>query len=486
MSAALLAGVGVAAADAGPPADSRGDSTSAPPDPGPARTSAPHKTKPDKTALAKAKPVRPKARPEHPTHRKRTSNPGASAPTDDAGAKPDKPARVELPDRRSAVHTHRWAPPQNDTRVTTTTVRGVAAAEPTDKAVTPTRPTLVGLITSVVFGVLSGFERIVTGPPALPVGSTVSVRSSSLQITKTMSVPANWYYPAGNDPPERMILLQHGFLAIGPMYSYTAARLAEDTHSIVVTPTLTSNPLADGGLWLGGDGMHQSVADLFVGDRVALTNSALAAGYAEQYHLDPVEAVLPRKFALAGHSLGGALVSGAAGHLADNGAADDLVGVILLDGVPTGDQLPNALTKLAAYEEKTGRFIPVREIGAPWNLWNSVSNVNQSLSSARPGHFNGVILSGGVHMDSMQGGNPLIQFLAYVLAGFPLAQNPPAVHELMVSWLDAWFAPRPGVDDDRVPGSTFTIETPNGTAIATVLGTAPAATNRVGAAGVAA
>jgi len=258
------------------------------------------------------------------------------------------------------------------------------------------------------------------------------------------------------------------------MYSYTAARLAESTNSIVVTPTLTSNPFADGGLWLGGDGMHTAVADLFVGNRAALTASALAAGYAEQYNLDPADAVLPEKFALAGHSLGGALVSGVAGHLVDNGAADDLVGVILLDGVPTGDQLPNALTKLAAYEKKTGRYIPVREIGAPLNSWNSLSNVNESLTQARPDHFNGVILAGGVHMDSMQGHNLLIQFAAYIAAGFPQKQNPPAVQELMVDWLDDWFEGHPEVDDDLVPGSTITIPTPNGPATGTVIGTPPA------------
>ena len=167
-------------------------------------------------------------------------------------------------------------------------------------------------------------------------------------------------------------------------------------------------------------------------------------------------------------------MSGVAGRLVDNGAADDLVGVILLDGVPTEDQLPNALTKLAAYEKKTGRDIPVREIGAPWNLWNSLSNVNESLSQARPNHFNGVILTGGVHMDSMQGHNPLIQFAAYIAAGFPQSQNPPAVQELMVDWLDDWFEGHPKVDDDLVAGSTVTIDTPKGPATGTVIGTPPA------------
>ncbi|MDT5322964.1 MAG: hypothetical protein QOF25_116, partial [Mycobacterium sp.] len=99
----------------------------------------------------------------------------------------------------------------------------------------------------------------------------------------------------------------------------------------------------------------------------ALTESALDAGYATRYGLDPDAAQLPQQFALAGHSLGANLVSGAAGFLAENDAADDLVGVILLDGVPIGDTLPNALANLDTYEATGGHYIPIREIGAPWN-----------------------------------------------------------------------------------------------------------------------
>ena len=302
----------------------------------------------------------------------------------------------------------------------------------------------------------------------------MTVRNSSLQITDGLTVPANWYYPEGDEPPDRLILLQHGFLAIGPMYSYTAARLAESTNSIVVTPTLTSNPFADGGLWLGGDGMHQAVADLFVGSRTALTASALAAGYAEQYNLDPAEAVLPEKFALAGHSLGGG--SGFGGYRASGRQRCGRRPGGCHPARRRADRRPTAerADQTCGIREGTNRFIPVREIGAPLNLWNSLSNVNESLTQARPDHFNGVILAGGVHMDSMQGHNPLIQFFAYVAAGFPQAQNPPAVQELMVDWLDDWFADHPDVDDDLVPGSTITIDTPKGPATGTVIGTPPA------------
>jgi hypothetical protein len=348
-------------------------------------------------------------------------------------------------------------------------------AAPAKPAAAP-QPSMVGLISSAVFNVLSTAERLVNGPPTVPPESTVTVRSSTLDIGSGSVVPADWYYPAGDKPPTRLILLQHGFFAIGPMYSYTAANLAERTNSVVVAPTLTSNPLADGALWLGGAGMHAAIAGLFVGDRDALTASAVAAGYADQYHLDPAEAALPRQFALAGHSLGGALVSSVAGYLADNGAAADLVGVILLDGVPTGDQLSGALEKLKAYEAKTGRFIPVREIGAPRNVWNEPSNANEALSAARPDRYAGVVLDGGVHMDSMQGGNPLIQFVAYVAAGFPQKQNPPAVQELSATWLNQWFTGRTGIGDELVAGSTITIDTPAGPASAVVIGNPPAVT----------
>ena len=362
-----------------------------------------------------------------------------------------------------------------DTRPSTSPLRSQSAA--ITAAAEPAQPTpLVSAITTVFFNTVTGLETIVTGPPRLPPNSTVTVKTSTLQIADGQDVPANWYYPSGDTPPERMILLQHGLLAIGPMYSYTAAFLAEGTDSIVVTPTLTSNPYATGGLWLGGDAEHEAVAGLFVGDRAALTTSAIAAGYGDQYDFGGAAPTLPVPFALVGHSLGGALVSGATGYLADDpsGAADNLVGVILLDGVPIGDQLTNALVKLDAYQSRTGHYIPVREIGAPLNFWNSTSNVNEALTDARPNDYNGVVLDGGVHMDSMLGGNQVIQFAAYVAAGFPQPQNPPAVQKLASTWLLDWFDGCP-VEGclDPAPGSPIEIDTPAGPATGVVLGGPP-------------
>jgi hypothetical protein len=338
----------------------------------------------------------------------------------------------------------------------------------------------VANIGSAAFNTVQSLETVVTGPPVVPPGSKVTVHTSTIQLDNGETVPANWYFPETTDgaPPKQMILLQHGFLAQGPMYSYTAAALAESTDSVVVTPTLSSNPFAGDDYWLGGSGMAASIGDLFEGNRTALTDSALAAGYGEAYDF-PVGAPprLPQKFALMGHSLGANLVSGAAGTLATDCdetscAADDLVGVILLDGVPMGNTLPDALDELDAKQTLTG-YIPVREIGAPLNAWNSLSPVNEQLTAARPGEFNGIVLDGGVHSDAMSGGNPLIQFALYVAAGFPEPQNPPAVQDLSAEWLNEWFASDPVEGNAPEPGTTVDVDTPNGTAHGVVIGSPP-------------
>jgi hypothetical protein len=58
--------------------------------------------------------------------------------------------------------------------------------------------------------------------------------------------------------------------------------------------------------------MQQAVADMMLGDRVALTTSATAAGY---------QGVLPQRFLLAGERLGGGFAAEVAARTVDNGAA---------------------------------------------------------------------------------------------------------------------------------------------------------------------
>ena len=118
------------------------------------------------------------------------------------------------------------------------------------------------------------------------------------------TVPADWYFPTGAEAPNGVIWLQHGFIAGAGWYDKLATQLAVQTNSIVVAPTLSSNPLTSGGKWLNGDVMQHAVADLLA-DRTALTASAAAAAG------HPVE--LPDRIVLAGHSAGGGLAATVAG-----------------------------------------------------------------------------------------------------------------------------------------------------------------------------
>jgi len=333
-------------------------------------------------------------------------------------------------------------------------------------------PTLGDLIGAAIFNTFEVVEKFVVGPPALPRYSTVTVRTSTLQINGH-PVDANWYFPAG--APQGVIYLQHGVMAIGPMYSYTAAYLAEKTNSVVLTPTLTSNLFASDGFWLGGAPAQQDVAALFLGNRDALTASALAAGYAHQYGPG---SVLPTKFVLAGHSLGGTTTSGAAGFYAqavtDGGIDNNQAGVILFDAT-AGTALPAALEKLNGLK----RYVPVLEIGAPRNNFDT-------LTASRPRNFNGVVLNGGVHMDSLQGGNPLVEFASYLFTlGFPRPQNPPATQILAAGWINDMLAGRLDASTGACtsakcqgtyagPGETVVINTAKGTATAVVIGQRPA------------
>ncbi|KUI30308.1 hypothetical protein AU195_00920 [Mycobacterium sp. IS-1496] len=347
-------------------------------------------------------------------------------------------------------------------------------------------PPVVKAFGSVVFDFLGAVTKVITGPPQLPPGSTVTVRTSTLEIADGRRVSADWYFPDTDEPPTRIIYLQHGFLANGTMYSHTAAYLAERTNSVVVAPTLTSNPFRTDDFWLGGDPMYRAVAELFTGDREALNASAVAAGYTTRYG---ATATLPQDFVLVGHSLGGGLVAGASGHYARfvtaNGEANHLAGVISLDGVPPRtDIVGNSLQALDA----TGTYVPFLELHAPTNYLNSTSNITQALNAGRAGKFHGVELNGGVHMDSMLGGNPVIQLSAYLVAGFPEPQNPPAAQHLMAGWINDMFAGRIDADTGTctgadctgiygLPGSRVEIPTRKGRATATVLGT-PVATSR--------
>lgn len=334
-----------------------------------------------------------------------------------------------------------------------------ASATASQTAATPPRQTLLSILGAVVFNLYSFAIRFVAGPPLLPPGSTVTVRSSELEIDcgDGYEVPADWYVPEGVTPT-RLIYLQHGFLAAGPFYSYTAARLAEATHSIVVTTSLTSNFLACDGCWVGGTQMHKAVADLFLPGNTALADSALAAGYASTL-LSGVTKVV-----LMGHSAGGGLAAGTAGYMTQNGTIDRLAGVVMLDGVGFGTVMPAALAKLP--DE-----VPIYNLAGKSYYWNMNGATGAALKQERPGMFTGVRLLNGLHSDTMVGGNLLIQIGLYLVTGFSQPENVKAAEILSAAWVNDMFAggPTPGSPYYGVDGDTLEIDTPAGTATAFVL-----------------
>lgn len=410
----------------------------------------------------------------------------ADVPPADGDTEPSKaPATADAPQPAGAVDAPAVGAPASPLGGAQTSVVGQRVSATLDAPGTLAAPaprSLQEVFQSLMMEIIGAAVRFVSGPPVVPRDSNVTVRSSRLEITEGRTIRADWYYPDGAEPPQRLIYLQHGYLGIGPMYSYTAAWLAERTNSIVVAPTLSSNRYVKDGFWLGDDQVYRATADLLLGDRDALTASAVAAGFARKYGAD---ATLPESFTLVGHSLGAGVAAGAAGYYADavtaGGATNRLAGIILLDGAPPGNVLPEALDKL----DGLGGYIPVLELGAPRD--GETRRVDAALNAHRPGHFNGVVLDNGEHLDSMQGGSWLIQFVSYLYQGFPTEQNKSAAQTLIAGWINDIFAGRIDPSTGRCetgecagiyadPGAPVSVSTPKGPATGVVIGTAAAPT----------
>ncbi len=374
------------------------------------------------------------------------SSPDPSETAEPADTTPAKEVTDAQPATSPAVAQVSPSSKASEPRLATAVLSSAASAITATAAEVPAAPagaslndllgSLPDLVQSIVYDFVGVVVTIASGPPVVPPGSKVTVRSSTLELAEGHTVPADWYYPDTDEPPQRIILLQHGFLGVSAMYSWTAAFLAESTNSVVVVPTLSSNRYVEGGFWLGDDQVYRATANLFLGDRDALTASALAAGYGRQYGAG---VALPDQFVLVGHSLGGGVVSGAAGYYADaiiaSGAENHLAGVILLDAAPPGDTLPNALDKLHGLDT----YIPVLELGAPKA---AISKVDVALNEDRPGNFNGMVLTDGKHLDAMQGGTLIIQLASHIYQGFPTPQNQAAAQTLIAGWTNDIFAGR--------------------------------------------
>ena len=170
--------------------------------------------------------------------------------------------------------------------------------------------------------------------------SGVQVGHSRLEIPGAFignTVAADWYFPTqadGTIDAQGVIWLQHGFGARNTFYSALATDLAQRTNSIVVAPNLSSLPFTFSGGCLICSTSQQAVADVFLDpDRIALTDSALAAGYK-----GPLSD-LTGAFVLAGHSAGGGFATATAADYVSKGTVGqdaDLLGVVMFDGVSNG------------------------------------------------------------------------------------------------------------------------------------------------------
>jgi lipocalin len=210
-------------------------------------------------------------------------------------------------------------------------------------------------------------------------GITVKAARSSLAIPygpEGYVTSAVWYFPTqanGTVSAKGVVWLQRGDT---PALTTLAVQIAGQTNSIVVVPVISSFEIpTQPGRYLGSAPMQQAVADMMLGDRVALTTSATAAGY---------QGVLPQNILLAGERLGGGFAAEVAGRTVDNGAADNLLGVVMVDGVASPDQFAPSVAKL----ESAG--IPLYQIASPPQAANNWGRTTEQLVAVYPDQFFGV------------------------------------------------------------------------------------------------
>ncbi len=253
----------------------------------------------------------------------------------------------------------------------------------------------------------------------------------AIPVANGYTAPADWYFPTqadGSVAAQGTIWLQHGFGAINSLYASLATELARQTNSIVVAPTIASLPsLFCGDCYLGSTAMQQAAATMFLDGQTALNASAAAAGF---------QGTLPTTFILSGHSAGGGFATAVAAATVLNGAAAGrLRGVVMFDGVATGalDGSGSFTGQLATLDTLN---VPVYQIAAPAQVWNAFGATTNALLAARPGQFDGVVMVGGSHVDSMLGPNPLVNFVLQLVTRPVPAGNTAATYTLSTGWIN--------------------------------------------------
>ena len=201
---------------------------------------------------------------------------------------------------------------------------------------------------------------------------------------------ADWYFPTqadGQVSASGIIWLQQGELGDAAAFAALAAQIAGQTNSVVVTPAISSFEIPTRpGAFLGSAGMQQAVADMMFGDRGALAISANAAGY---------QGVLPEKILLAGERLGGGFAAEVAGRTVDNGAAANLLGVVMVDGVASPNQFA------ASFDKLDSAGIPLYQIASPPQAANNWGSTTEQLVALQPDQFVGVQFDDACPLDAV-------------------------------------------------------------------------------------
>jgi hypothetical protein len=175
--------------------------------------------------------------------------------------------------------------------------------------------------------------------------------------------------------------------------------------------------------------------------------------------------VLPRRYILSGHSAGGQLAAGAGGYAAQiaeaTGQPLELAGVLLMDTSETGGAVSRGLAKIPL-------DVPVLYIAAEPAVLDDFGSVEGVLNQLRGDRFQGVRIIGGVHNDAFQSSNPIVQIGGSLVFGFSQPQNVEALQVLAQGWIADMYAgtvydenARTGIYGEN--GSTIDIPTDTGT-----------------------
>ncbi|MBU3751341.1 MAG: hypothetical protein FGM52_13020, partial [Mycobacterium sp.] len=263
----------------------------------------------------------------------------------------------------------------------------------------------------------NGVSSLITPPDT---NGVTGVRTGSATLTipsgNGYNAPADWYFPTqadGSVQANGVIWLQHGFLGFKEWYSDLATRLAQETNSIVVAPSI---------FWFDDAYTGQAAAQMFVGARPELNISATKAGF---------QGALPQPFILTGHSAGGRFATTAGAYTVDNGAAEDLLGVVMFDGVDGSEQFAASLAKL----DSLG--IPDYQIAAPAQQWNAWGLTTEQLSALKPGQFVGIQIDNGSHTDSI-GGDSFFGRLGTLGSDLFVKPSPPGGKNAVGTFATGW------------------------------------------------